>query len=97
MVRGHHQLSGHAFEPTLGDSEAQHSRACCSPWGHKEPDATERLNNNNKVGKMNMLGPSTLSVDGVCLVILLGNPSQKIQQLAAAWGEPQQSSSLNQV
>ena len=26
-----HRLSGHAFEPTLGDSEAQHSRACCSP------------------------------------------------------------------
>ena len=21
--------------------------ACCSPWGHKEVDTTERLNNNN--------------------------------------------------
>ena len=47
---------------------------------------TERLNNNNNVGKMNMLGPSMLSVDSICLVILPGNPSQKIQQLATAWG-----------
>ena len=23
------------------------SLACCSPWGHKELDVTERLNNNN--------------------------------------------------
>ena len=22
---------------------------CCSPWGHKELDMTERLNNNNKL------------------------------------------------
>ena len=27
------------------------SLACCSPWGHKESDTTERLNNkNNKKG-----------------------------------------------
>ena len=30
----------------LGDSEGQGSLACCSPWGHKELDMTERLNNN---------------------------------------------------
>ena len=23
------------------------SLACCSPWGHKESDTTDRLNNNN--------------------------------------------------
>ena len=23
------------------------SLVCCSPWGHKESDTTERLNNNN--------------------------------------------------
>ena len=27
----------------LGDSEGQGSLACCSPWGHKESDMTERL------------------------------------------------------
>ena len=33
------------FEQTLGDSEGQESLACCSPWGGKESDRTERLNN----------------------------------------------------
>ena len=36
MVRWHHQLNGHEFDPTQGDSEGQGSLACCSPWGHKE-------------------------------------------------------------
>ena len=46
MVGWHHQLDGHEFEQTLGDSEWQGSLACCSPWGCKELDTTERLNNN---------------------------------------------------
>ena len=41
MVRCHHQLNGHEFEQTLGDSEGQGSLACCSPWGRKESDTTE--------------------------------------------------------
>ena len=32
----------------LGDSEGQGSQLCCSPWGHKESDMTEQLNNNNR-------------------------------------------------
>ena len=32
---------------TLGDGEGQGGLACCNPWGHKELDTTERLNNNN--------------------------------------------------
>ena len=28
------------------DGERQESLACCSPWGHKESDRTEQLNNN---------------------------------------------------
>ena len=32
------------FEQTLEDSEGQRSLACCSPWGQKESDMTERLN-----------------------------------------------------
>ena len=43
-------LNGHEFEQTLGDSEGQGSLACCSPWGCKESDTTERLNSNNKMG-----------------------------------------------
>ena len=44
MVAWHHRLIGQRFEQTLGDSEGQGSRGCCSPWGHKEPDTTERMN-----------------------------------------------------
>ena len=31
VVRLHHQLNGHEFEKTLGDSEEQVSLVCCSP------------------------------------------------------------------
>ena len=40
MVRQHHQLSGHEFEQTKGDSEGQGSLACYGSWGHKESDVT---------------------------------------------------------
>ena len=40
------RLSGHESEQTLGDSEGQGSLACCGPWGLKESDTTEQLNNN---------------------------------------------------
>ena len=46
MVGWHHWLRGHEFEPTLGDREGQGGLACCSPWGCKESDMTERLSNN---------------------------------------------------
>ena len=46
MVGWHHQLNGHDFEQTPGDSKGQGSSACCSPWGCKESNMTERLNNN---------------------------------------------------
>ena len=35
MVRWHHQLTGHKFEQTTGDSEGQGNLACCSPWRHR--------------------------------------------------------------
>ena len=41
----HHQLNWHEFEQALGDGEGQGSLVCCSPWGFKELDMTERLNN----------------------------------------------------
>ena len=41
----YHRLSGHEFEQTLGESEGQESLACCSPWGRKESDRTQQLNN----------------------------------------------------
>ena len=44
MVGWHQRLNGHEFEETLGDDDGQGSLVCCSPWGHKESDMTERLN-----------------------------------------------------
>ena len=35
MVGWHHQLNGHEFEQTPGDSERQGSLACYSLWGHR--------------------------------------------------------------
>ena len=49
MVAWHHRLNGHEFEQAPGDGEGQGSLECWSPWGRKESDMTERLNNNNKV------------------------------------------------
>ena len=40
-------MDGCEFELTLGVGDGQGGPACCSPWGHKELDMTERLNNNN--------------------------------------------------
>ena len=44
MAGRHHQLYGHEFEQALGVGLGQGSLACCSPWGPKELDTTERLN-----------------------------------------------------
>ena len=46
MVGWHHQLNRHESEQALGVGEGQGSLVCCSPWGRKGPDTTERLNNN---------------------------------------------------
>ena len=46
MVGWHHRFSGYEFEQTPRGGEGQGSLACCSLWGHKELDMTERLNNN---------------------------------------------------
>ena len=46
-VGWHHLLNNHEFEQTPGDGEGQGTLVCCSPWGHKESDMTEQLNNNN--------------------------------------------------
>ena len=43
MVGWHHRFNGPEFEQTPGDSEGQRSLACCSAWGRKEADTTERL------------------------------------------------------
>ena len=44
MVGWHYRLDGQQFEQVPGVGDGQGSLACCSPWGHKELDTTERLN-----------------------------------------------------
>ena len=44
MAGWHHRLNGHELEQALGDGEGQGSLACCSLWGRKESDTTQRLN-----------------------------------------------------
>ena len=47
LVGWHHQLNGHEFEQTLGNGEGQGRLAYCGPWGCRELDVSERLNNNS--------------------------------------------------
>ena len=44
MVGCHHQLNGHEFEQSLGVGDGAGNLVCCSAWGHKESDTTERVN-----------------------------------------------------
>ena len=43
IVGRHHRLNGHEFEKALAVGDRQGSLVCCSPWGCKESDTTERL------------------------------------------------------
>ena len=49
MAEWHHQLNGHEFQQALGDGKGQGYLECYSPWGHKQSDKTEILNNNSKL------------------------------------------------
>ena len=44
IVGWHHRLNGQGFGWTLGVGDGQGSLECCSSWGRKESDMTERLN-----------------------------------------------------
>ena len=44
MVGWHQWLNGHGFGWTSGVGDGQGGLACCSSWGRKELDTTERLN-----------------------------------------------------
>ena len=44
MVGWHHQHDGHEFEQALGVGDGEGILVCCSPWGHKVSDMTERQN-----------------------------------------------------
>ena len=45
VVGWHHRLDGHESERAPGAGDEQGGLACCGPWGHRESDTAERLNN----------------------------------------------------
>ena len=47
MVGWHHRLDGHEFGQAPGVGDGQGGLACYGPWGCKESDTTERLNNSS--------------------------------------------------
>ena len=47
MVGWHHRLKDYEFEQAPEDCEGQGRLVCCSPWGSKELDRTQQLNNNS--------------------------------------------------
>ena len=61
MVGWHHQLNGHEFEQAPGDAAGQGGLVCCSPWGCKESDRTEWLN--NKKATVSVLNTFVIGLD----------------------------------
>ena len=43
MVGWHYRFDGHEFEEAPGVGDGHGSLVCCSPWGRKELDMTERI------------------------------------------------------
>ena len=65
MIEWHHQLDGHEFEHSLGVGDGQRSLACygqgslacCSSWGRKETQLSDRIDTSNTIFLiLNILG-----------------------------------------
>ena len=54
MVGWDHRLNRHEFEQAPGNGKGQGSLACCWPWGRKELDMTEQLDNTNCYSKQSI-------------------------------------------
>ena len=81
MVGWHHGLNGHEFEQALGVGAGQGSLACCSSWGRKESDMTERLDNNNSKVRIAVCGLALAA--GLRLLIVVAS-SSRAQALESA-------------
>ena len=72
----HHWLNGHEFEQNSGDDEGQGNLVCCSPWGRKESDMTEWLNNNKSANIVIDKGLSSKTYNNL-YNIKMNNPTEK--------------------
>ena len=91
MVGWNHQLNGHEFEQVLGDGEGQGSLVCCSPWGFKESDTTEWLNNSNCISWTEKQVPLFYSLCVLRLTLQLATASSQVHnhydiQAIQYWG-----------
>ena len=68
MVGWHYQLSGYEFEQTPADSEGQGILACCCPWGRKESDTRELLN--QATLSVQLLASPGLKIMLWCIIII---------------------------
>ena len=75
MVEWHHQLNGHQFEQAPGDGEGQGSLLCCSPWGRRESDMTERLNNNTNKYLLKPYLKSSCTSHCCCCIVTRSGPT----------------------
>ena len=67
------QCKEHELEQTLVDGEGHGSLVCCSPWGHKELDMTELLNNN---------------VNSMCVCVCMKEKESEVTQLCPTLCDP---------
>ena len=85
MVGWHHWLNNeHEFEQTPGDSEEQESLAFCSPWGLKESNTTEWLNDNYKEEKKEVIGKLPIFWILCCLFNAEVHPDRVMRELTEA-------------
>ena len=74
MVGQQHQLDGDEFEQASEVGDGQGSLACCSPWGCKESDMTERLNLTELILKLKLqyIGHLMQRTDSLEQTLMLG-------------------------
>ena len=80
-VGWHHQFNGRESGQTLRDSKGQGILACCSPWGHKELDMTEPLNNNNQIYSQNGIAVGKIFENHVIDKRLISKTCKKSMQI----------------
>ena len=97
MVGWHHQLNGHEFEQTLGDSEGQRSLLCCNPWSGRvrHPLAAEQQQNSGYNSLCCKKRPCCSSILHMCVCVSHSGMSnslwlrvQKPARLLCPWDFP---------
>ena len=66
MAGWHQRLDGQVFERAPGVGDGQGGLACCSPWGQRQSDTTERLNANILFHEYNIIYLSITPLGNTC-------------------------------